>query len=113
MSQLISRAAVVIPAGQSVSSALAIDGKPPTILEMPTAWTASPISFAGTGDGLNYLYIYKENGLILSLAATICRRINLPTKYLSDHLAIMVCSGYWGAIVNQAADRTIYLEVWE
>jgi hypothetical protein len=113
MSQLILRATIFIPAGTSVSERFTIDGKPPNVLEMPTAWTPADISFAGTGDGANFLYIYKENGLILSIPTTLCHRIVLPTKYLSDHLAIMVCSGVPGATVNQAAERKLFLEVWE
>ena len=113
MSQLISRTSVKMLLGTSVSDPFIIDGKPPNVLEMPTAWTAADLTFAGTGDGGNYLFIYKETGILLSIPTTICHRIVLPTKYLSDHLAIMICSGPPTAPVLQADDRLFYLEVWE
>jgi hypothetical protein len=113
MSHLISRKKVTIRSGTSTSGMYVIDGKPPTVLEMSGAWTAAPLSFAGSGDLSNYLYIYKEDGLILTIPTDVNYRINLPVDYLSDHLSIMVCSGVPGAIVNQGGDRDLYLEVWE
>jgi hypothetical protein len=113
MSVLVSRISLVIASGASVSSAGILGGRIPTVLQMPDTWTAATISFAGTGDSLNYYFIFKEDGLLLNIPADVNNRIVLPSQYFSDHQGIMVCSGTRAAPVNQTADRILYLEAWE
>jgi len=113
MSQLISRISVTIPSGTAVSAAAVLGGRIPTVLQMSVGWDAATISFAGSSDGVNWYYIFKEDGLILNIPADANNRIILPSTYLTDHLSLMVCSGTRAAPVNQTADRILILEIWE
>jgi hypothetical protein len=112
MSQLISRTAVFIKIGESVSGAFTIDGNPPTILQTSGDWTAADISFAGSGNLTGYHFIYDEEGVLVKVAGNSAVRITLPSQYLRDHKAIKLCSGTKAVPVAQADDRTLYLEVW-
>jgi hypothetical protein len=113
MSQLVTRAAVTISAGAAGSTTINTNGLVPTVLEMPAAWTASHITFGGSGDGTNLFFIYKEDGTLLDIPTDAARRIILPTTYLKYHKLIQVVSGLPGALNLQAADRIIYIEMWE
>jgi hypothetical protein len=112
MSHLISRTAIIIESGESTSEIFIINGKPPTVLEMSAAWTAAVITFAGSIDEASYNFIYDEEGVLVEIPGDSSVRIVLPSQYLSEHKTIMVCSGTKAAPVNQAANRTLYLEVW-
>jgi hypothetical protein len=112
MSHLISRTAIIIESGESTSEPFTINGKPPTVLEMSAAWTAAAITFAGSADLASYNFIHDEEGVIVQFPGDSSVRIILPSQYLRDHKAVMVCSGTKAAPVNQADNRTLYLEVW-
>jgi len=111
MTRCISRSSVSIPIGTSLSTEYTIDGKPPTILEMPIAWTAADICFT-CSDAMNDFYICDDTGVLIQIPTDLYHRIVLPYAYLKNHKTIRIQSGTPTVKVNQAAARTIYLEVW-
>jgi hypothetical protein len=113
MSRLISRLPLTIANGASLSSAATLGGFIPTVIEMPTAWTAAGISFQASGDGTNYYYLYDSAGTVITYTVDANRRIiNLPS-YFADCKYLKILSGTPAVPVNQGAERIIYLELWE
>jgi len=113
MTNLISRISLTIRSGEAVSTEAPLDGHIPTILQMSADWTAADITFAGSVDNTNFYFIYATDGTILTIPTNTGHRINLPSTLLTNHKQIKVCSGTAVTPVNQAADRTLYLELWE
>ena len=111
--KLITRAFVTIRSGTAVSDPLILDGLTPAVLEMSAAWTAADLTFAGSGDGANWYFIYKEEGTLLQIPTNASHRIVLPASYLQEHKSIEICSGTPAVPINQGADRIIFLELWE
>lgn len=99
---------VMITSGQSLSSALQVDGKLAGIL-LPTGWTAAAVTFMGSSDDTAYYPIY-DGGVERTIdiaAAAAGRLILLP---LSDWLGVKfvkIRSGTSALAVTQADARTV------
>jgi hypothetical protein len=112
MSALIERIAVTIASGASSSGAAILAGKRPSLIQMPDAWTAAPISFLGSPDGTNFYSLYDTAGVVISALASPGWRIALSPTYFSNMISLKVLSGVPGTLVNQGADRILYVEFW-
>jgi hypothetical protein len=112
MTQRLRRTTVTILSGQSISSLFTLDGNPPTILEMPAAWTAADLSFLCSGDGVTHMFMCDNLGAPIVIPTGVNHRIVLPYAYLEDNKFLSVYSGTPVASVPQGADRIITLEVW-
>lgn len=113
MSSQIARLAFTIANGQSLSGAVTINSRTPTIIEMPSAWTAASLTFQGSGDNTNFFNIHKDDGTELTVTADAARRIHLTSINIEDHKYLKIRSGPSATPVAQGAERIIYLEVWE
>ncbi len=113
MAQLIARIPVTILNGASLSDAIDIRGGLPAGIEMPSAWTAAALTFQTSGDRTNYFNAYDELGTEVTVIAGASTRIRLePTQWVGIQ-KLKIRSGTAAIPVNQGADRTLYLEVWE
>jgi hypothetical protein len=113
MPQLVARLPVVIAINTSLSAAVQVRGGLPAIIEMPAAWDAANLTFQTSGDGTNYFNVYDEFGTEVAVTASTSRRIRLDPIQWAGAQYVKIRSGTAGAAVNQSAERTLYLEVWE
>ena len=113
MSQLLARITFTIANAASLSDGQALGGRTPSIIMMPSAWTAAALTFQGSHDGTTYYDLYDEEGTELTVPASSSRRIVLSSTFLTDHKYLKVRSGTAGTPVLQGAERIIYIEVWE
>ncbi len=111
--QLLARFPVVIANGASLSSAVQIRAGLLSVIEMPAAWTAANLTFQSSGDGTNYMNVYDDAGTEVTVTADASRRIQLSPSDWAGIQYLKVRSGTSAVAVNQAAERTLYLEVWE
>jgi hypothetical protein len=112
MAQLISRLTATIANAAYLSDALTLNGRQVAVIEMPTSWTAAPLTFQASMDGTNYFNIYDDSGDEYYVIAEASRRIHVDINILSQQKYIKVRSGTSTATVNQGAQRLIYVEVW-
>ncbi len=113
MPQLIARTPVVIAINTSLSSAVKVHGGLVSIVEMPSAWDAANLTFQTSGDGSTFMNLYDENGTEVTVTAAASRRIRLEPSQWAAISEIKVRSGTAAVAVNQTAERTLYLEIWE
>lgn len=113
MPQMIARLPVVIAINTSLSAAVNLRGGLPAVIEMSAAWDAANLTFQTSGDGATFMNVYDENGTEVTVTADASRRIRLEPSQWAGIAQIKVRSGMAAAAVNQTAERTLYLEVWE
>jgi hypothetical protein len=100
-----------IAANASLSEAIDVTGLVCLTLEMPAAWTAAAITFAGSLDGENFFPVYDTNGDEVSITVAASRVIPLDLTRFHGLRQLKVRSGTAGVPVNQAADRVIKIRV--
>ena len=113
MSDLISRLTWTIPNGQAVSAAVEITSYSPAVIEMPTAWTAANLTFLCSSDNVTYFNLCDSSGAEILITGAALQRIVLGSTYFHTHKYLKIRSGTYASPVNQGAERTIYLELWE
>jgi len=101
---------VTIAAGESLSAAVQVDGKFGALI-LPAGWTAAPLTFVGSFDGVTYAAIYDGavERTIAQADAVAGRLIALdPADWLAiKHIKIR--SGTAAAPVVQVAERVVSL----
>jgi hypothetical protein len=113
MPQLVARLPVVIAINTSLSAAVYIRGGLVSVIEMPAAWDAANLTFQSSGDGTNYFNLYDEFGTEVTANASTSRRIRLEPSQWAGTQYLKIRSGTAGTPVNQTAERTLYVEIWE
>lgn len=103
-----------ILSGASLSSVVAMNGGISVAIQIPAAWTAAAISFAGSMDGSTYIPVYDDQGAELTIASAnvVASRIivdNLVLGKLRTLHSFKIRSGLVGAAVNQGADRVLFV----
>jgi hypothetical protein len=112
MAQLISRLTATIALSGYLSDALTTWGAHVTCIEMPTLWTTAVMTFQGSQDGVNYYNILNDDGDEFIAFVYPSARIYVAHRNLDYSKYIKLRSGTHVNLVNQAAARTIYVEVW-
>ena len=113
MSQLISRVPATIAINTSLSDAVALGGRVPTVIMMSAAWTAASLTFQGSPDAATYYDLYDSDGTEINIPAAAARRIILSSAPFTDHKYLRIRSGTATIPINQAAAAVLYVEVWE
>jgi hypothetical protein len=112
MPQLLSRLTATIANGNYISDAILTNGHDVSIIEMPSAWTAAPLTFQSSYDGTNYFNVYDNAGNEIYVIVDITRRIHIDIPELSQVKFIKLRSGTNVTVVTQGAERKIYVELW-
>jgi hypothetical protein len=116
MAQLIARIPITIANGDYISGVANLSGRTPTVIEMPSAWTAAVLTFAGSCDDTNYHPVCEDDGTEVTLTVDANFRVVLTgytEKAFSNHKTIKLRSGTYAAHVAQGVERVIYIELWE
>ncbi len=102
--------AASIGSGASLSAAVNLGGVHIRRIQLPAAWTAAPLTFQSSEDGVTFNDLYDSSGeFSLSTAATgTSRVVSIPTA-LPVLNYVKVRSGSSASAVNQAAARTVNL----
>lgn len=101
---------VRIASGESLSTALDIDGALAIAIHMPAAWTTASLTFQASFDGTTYNNVYDDAGNEVTVTAAASRAITILSNYLTPFRFIKIRSGTSGSAVNQAAARAIIVE---
>jgi hypothetical protein len=112
MSALLERIPVTIASGAAVSSAAILAGKTPALVQISNAWDAAGICFQGSYDGTNFFYLYDTAGVAITALASAGWWIALSPTYFKNTVSLKILSGVPGTLVNQTADRILYVEFW-
>ena len=112
MAQLISRLTATIALGASLSDALNISSGSVSYIELPATWTTAVLTFQGSLDGTNYFNIFDDEGYEVIVFVEAGRRVHVQQHNINQNKYIKLRSGTSFNAVNQAAARTIYVEVW-
>lgn len=97
---------VTIASAGSLSAGVFIGGCVVSSLEMDATWTAAAISFQGSSDGVTYKDLHNVSGEVTwtPVQGTI-RTVDAIDFWAIPYLKVR--SGVSGAVVNQAAKRTL------
>lgn len=97
--------------GASVSGELKLKPDYLAAIQMPAAWTAALLTIEGSLDGANFFQCYDGAGEALSLTVDADRIIVLAPEATKGLVSVRLRSGTVAAPVNQAAARTLKVEV--
>lgn len=98
-----------ILSGQSLSSAIKLNGGFVEGIYMPASWTAATLSFAVSEDDSTYVPLTDALGVEMALTVAGATAIMLPLSSLRGWNYLKLRSGTSAAAVNQGADRAFTL----
>lgn len=97
----------------SLSGAVHLGSGVLTGIVMPAAWTAAGLTFQVSADGTTYNNLYDEFGGEVAVTVDASRFVRLnPSEWLGVQY-VKIRSGTAALAVNQAAARTLLLEIWQ
>jgi len=98
-----------ISASGTISPAVDIENTCLVGIIMPAAWTAAPITFQASTDGVAFANAYDNNGMEITVQAAASRYIVVPPLTLVGVVSLYVRSGPNATPVTQAAQATLTL----
>lgn len=107
----------VIASGASLSGVIDLTpynssgGKRAVGLQMPAAWTAANLTFFVSLDGVTFQELYDGQGNEYTVIANAANYILLDPSVFGSFLWFKIQSGTTASPVNQAASRTIGINI--
>ena len=99
-------ATIDITSDDEVTPAISLLGLTPVAIIMPAGWDAAALTFQAADTDGNFLDMYDDDGVEVSVDADADRHIRLVPSEWVNIKQLIIRSGTTGTPVSQSADRT-------